>query len=551
MSSSLDRFGLTESQLRELVAEGLRAGGDWCDLYFEDTAYHDLLLRDGVVGSGGYHVDYGCGIRVLKGEKTGYAHAESTDLPSLLSAARAAGAIASSATAASLHVSQPPETSFGPHRVAVPPLTMPRVARFPEAAAASAPPAIADIPADRSSCAQAGKTVAARGLVNGRGPLRSSGRDERSEVLQAWGTGGPAEGFYPELQPWAEAEVAGFVPFLQRIEAGIRARDSRVLKVVAVLSYAVSDVLMFNSLGELTTDHRPLGSLSVQVIFQQGAQTETNTVSRSLRMGAEFISDAVLEDLVSRAVEGMDARFEARRPKGGQMSVVMGAGASGILLHEAMGHAFEADFNRKGQSIFSGRMGERICRAGINILDDGTLPASRGACNVDDEGVPGQKTYMVTDGVLTSYLHDRISARFYGVAPTGNGRRESFRYNPIPRMRATYMESGPDGTREDLIASVRKGIYVDQFANGQVKIGEGDFTFFVKSGFLIEHGRLTMPVKDINIIGNGPQALADIQAVAGDLKVDEGTWTCGKEQSVAVSCGIPSVLIGSLTVGGE
>ena len=362
---------------------------------------------------------------------------------------------------------------------------------------------------------------------------------------------GTTRPLYPEQKPWEEAETAGFIPFLQRIEAGVRARDSRVLKVVAILSYSVSDILMYNSLGELTSDHRPLGSISVQVIFQQGKRTENNTVSRSLRMGAEFINDAVLEDLVSRAVEGMDARFEARRPKGGRMPVVMGAGASGILLHEAMGHAFEADFNRKGQSIFSDRMGQRICRPGINILDDATVPASRGACNFDDEGVPGQKTYMVTDGVLTSYLHDRISASFYGVAPTGNGRRESFRYNPIPRMRATYMESGPDGTREDLIASVKRGIYVDQFANGQVKIGEGDFTFFVKSGFLIEGGRLTMPVKDINIIGNGPEALADIQAVAGDLRIDEGTWTCGKEQSVAVSCGIPSVLIGNLTVGGE
>ena len=475
---SFERFGVTEEQLRALVAEGLRNGGDWCDLYFEDTAYHDLLLRDGVVGSGGYHIDFGCGIRVLKGEKTGYAYAETTDFPSLLQAAKAAGAIASAAG----------------NRV---------------------PQAGLQVPAGAAPCLH--------GTTD----------------------------FYPELAPWEEAEVAGFVPFLQRIEAGIRARDSRVLKVVAILSYSVSDVMMFNSLGELTSDHRPLGSLSVQVIFRQGDRTENNTVSRSLRMGSEFISEEVLEDLVSRAVAGMDARFEARRPKGGQMSVVMGAGASGILLHEAMGHAFEADFNRKGQSIFTDKMGQRICRPGINILDDGTLPRSRGACNYDDEGVPGQKTYMVTDGMLTSYLHDRISAGYYGVAPTGNGRRESFRYNPIPRMRATYMESGPDGTREDLIGSVKKGIYVDQFANGQVKIGEGDFTFFVKSGFLIEKGRLTMPVKDINIIGNGPQALADIVAVAGDLKIDEGTWTCGKEQSVAVSCGIPSVLIRNLTVGGE
>jgi TldD protein len=505
--SHCERFGITEEQLRALVAEGLSAGGDWCDLYFEDTSYHDLLLRDGVVGSGGYHVDFGCGVRVLKGEKTGYAYAESTDFASLRAAARAAGSIANAAIAAPLRGSPGLKTSD-----CVGPLPLP--------------------------------SAAGPSLLRSRGRLRFSDPTAAS-------TPHAMASFYSELTPWEDAEVAGFVPFLQRIEGGIRARDSRVLKVVAVLSYSVSDILMYNSLGELTADHRPLGSLSVQVIFRQGNRTENNTVSRSLRMGAEMISDAVLEDLVSRAVAGMDARFEARRPKGGQMSVVMGAGASGILLHEAMGHAFEADFNRKGQSIFSDKMGKQICRPGINILDDGTLPASRGALNVDDEGVPGQKTYMVTDGRLTSYLHDRISAAWYGVAPTGNGRRESFRYNPIPRMRATYMESGPDGTREDLIASVRKGIYVDQFANGQVKIGEGDFTFFVKSGFLIEKGRLTMPIKDINIIGNGPQALADIQGVAGDLKIDEGTWTCGKEQSAAVSCGIPSVLIGRLTVGGE
>ena len=507
MSSSFDLFGVTGEQLRSLVAEGLRAGGDWCDLYFEDTSYHSLLLRDGEVGSGGYHVDFGCGIRVLRGERTGYAYAESTDFASLLQAARAAGSIADSASAGAV-----------------------------ETAAASG-------------------NRATLGTVRGGTASEAQrwGRAQR-DVSGGWlprNEAALANDFYPERIAWEEAEVAGFVPFLQRLEAGIRARDSRVLKVVATLSYSVSDVMMYNSLGELTSDHRPLGNLSVQVIFRQGDRTENNSVSRSLRMGAEMISEEVLEDLVSRAVEGMDARFEARRPKGGQMSVVMGAGASGILLHEAMGHAFEADFNRKGQSVFSDKMGRRVCRPGINILDDGTLPASRGACNFDDEGVPGQKTYMVTDGVLTSYLHDRISAGYYSVAPTGNGRRESFRYNPIPRMRATYMESGPDGTKEDLIASVRKGIYVDQFANGQVKIGEGDFTFYVKSGFLIESGRLTMPVKDINIIGNGPEALADIRAVAGDLRVDEGTWTCGKEQSVAVSCGIPSVLIGKLTVGGE
>lgn len=263
-----------------------------------------------------------------------------------------------------------------------------------------------------------------------------------------------------------------------------------------------------------------------------------------------MLTESLLDEIADSIEAGIDDRFVAKRPNGGQMPVVMGAGASGILLHEAMGHAFEADFNRKGQSVFSEKMGQKICDESISIVDDGTIPFNRGSINFDDEGVPGQKTYMVKDGILTSYLHDRISAGFYGVSPTGNGRRESFRYAPIPRMRATYMESGK-ADKESIIASVKKGIYVDQFSNGEVQIGEGDFTFFVKSGFLIENGRLTQPVKDINIIGNGPQALADIVAVGNDLKIDEGAWTCGKGQSCPVSCGIPTVLINKLTVGGE
>ncbi len=466
-------FGVSDAQLQSLVAEGLGTGGGWCDLYFEHTAYLDLLLRDSQVGSAGFHIDFGCGIRVLSGEKTGYAYAESTDYPALLSAARAAAGIAG------------------------------------------------------SSC-----------MANGRRP---------EQVKAVSGT----PDCYRMDRDWMQVEIADLTPYLERLEAEIRRRDSRVVKVVAMLSASVSDIMMYNSLGELSTDSRPLCSISVQLVAAQGDRIESRSVSRSLRTGAEFLTGELLQELATEAVARMDESFEASRPKGGRMPVVMAAGASGILLHEAMGHAFEADFNRKGQSIFSDRMGKRICRKGINIVDDGTLPGNRGAVSIDDEGVPGQKTYMVADGVLNSYLHDRISAGFYGVAPTGNGRRESFRYNPIPRMRATYMESGCDGTLDDLVGSVKKGIYVDRFSNGQVKIGEGDFTFYVKSGFLIENGRLTQPVKDLNIIGNGPEALADIRAVAGDLKVDNGTWTCGKEQSVAVSCGIPSVLIGKLTVGGE
>lgn len=461
---------MTETQLLALVAEGLKRGGDWCDLYFEETKYHDLLLRDSEVGAGGFHVDRGCGIRVLKGERTGYAYSESTDFKSLMAAADAASGIADSTAASPV------------------PLEVRRVA-------------------------------------------------------------GPS--FYNEAQPWENAEVSAFIPYLKRLESRIRELDSRVDKVIIMLSYSASSITMFNSLGELTEDFRPLGSISVSAVCKQDGKTRNMNASRSLRCGTEMLTDTLLEELAHNCLDGLDERFEARRPKGGRMSVVMGAGASGILLHEAMGHAFEADFNRKGQSVFCGQVGKRICRKGINIIDDGTLPGNRGAGNFDDEGIAGQKTYMVTDGVLTSYLHDRISAGYYGVEPTGNGRRESFRYNPIPRMRCTYMDSGSDGSVQDLIAGVKHGIYVDKFSNGQVKIGEGDFTFYVQSGKLIENGRLTAPVKDINIIGNGPKALADIVGVASDLKIDDGTWTCGKEQSVSVSCGMPSVLINSLTVGGE
>ena len=330
----------------------------------------------------------------------------------------------------------------------------------------------------------------------------------------------------------------------------IAAKDSRIVKIIVSFSGQVSDILMFNSLGELTFETRPMGILSASVVLSEDGKIESKNTSRAYRAGTEMLTKSLLDEIADSIEAGIDDRFVAKRPKGGQMPVVMGAGASGILLHEAMGHAFEADFNRKGQSVFSEKMGQKICDESISIVDDGTIPFNRGSINFDDEGVPGQKTYMVKDGILTSYLHDRISAGFYGVSPTGNGRRESFRYAPIPRMRATYMESGK-ADKESIIASVKKGIYVDQFSNGEVQIGEGDFTFFVKSGFLIENGRLTQPVKDINIIGNGPQALADIVAVGNDLKIDEGAWTCGKGQSCPVSCGIPTVLINKLTVGGE
>ena len=464
----LDIFKVSEPQLQTLAATALSHGGDFCDMYFEHTTFFNLLLKDGVVSSGGFHTDFGVGIRVLKGEKTGYAYSENTEMKDMVKAAEAASSIALGAEGNRTYL-----------------------------------------------------------------PVNDMTYD-----------------LYPMERNWRECSAASFLPFLKDLEKAIFKKDSRIVKVIARMSDSVSDVMMYNSLGELTCDTRPMGSVTATAVFQQDGKTENATASRSFRTGAELIGPALVREIAEEVVKGIDERFEARRPKGGQMSVVMGAGASGILLHEAMGHAVEADFNRKGQSIFSDKRGTQVCPKGVNVVDDGTVAFNRGSGNYDDEGVPAQKTYMIRDGILESYLHDRISAAWYGVPSTGNGRRESFRYNPIPRMRATYMESG-EASPSDIIASVSHGIYVDEFSNGQVKIGEGDFTFFVKSGFLIENGRLTAPVKDINIIGNGPQALADIVAVGNDLKIDNGTWTCGKEQSVPVSCGIPTVLVNNLTVGGE
>ena len=308
--------------------------------------------------------------------------------------------------------------------------------------------------------------------------------------------------FYSVQTPWDEIAINDKMPFLQKLNDQIFAKDKRVTKVMASLGDTTSHILFCN-------------------------------------------------ELAQEAVDKTSILFQAIKPKGGEMPVVMGAGGSGILLHEAIGHAFEADFNRKNTSIFSDQLNKKVCNEHINVVDDGTIPFNRGSVNIDDEGVDGQKTYIVREGVLTSYLHDRISAKHYGIPSTGNGRRESFRQMPIPRMRATYMEAG-NVTEEEIISTVKKGIYAANFTNGQVQIGAGDFTFFVKDGYLIENGKLTQPIKDINIIGNGPKALADITMVGNNYKMDNGTWTCGKDgQSCPVTCGMPSALVSKLTVGGE
>lgn len=358
------------------------------------------------------------------------------------------------------------------------------------------------------------------------------------------------ENRYPILSSWEDLSVQKRIPYLQKLNDRIFELDSKVIKVNASISDSTSYILYYNSEGLLCEDIRPMVQIVGVCVMQNGDKIETAHASRAARMDVSFLCYDLVEKIAQEAVQQTNRMFESVQPQGGEMPVIMAAGSSGILLHEAIGHAFEADFNRKGISIFTDKFGEIICDQQINVVDDGTLKYDRGAVSFDDEGVEGQKTYIVEDGKLNSYLHDRISAKYYGVNPTGNGRRQSFRSIPVPRMRSTYMEAGKY-TEEEIISSVKKGIFVDHFTNGQVQIGAGDFTFFVKTGYMIEDGKLTRPIKDINIIGNGPKALADITMVGNNLKIDKGAWTCGKDgQGMPVSQGLPSVLVKRLTVGG-
>jgi TldD protein len=341
------------------------------------------------------------------------------------------------------------------------------------------------------------------------------------------------------------------LPLVSGLAERAFAADPRVKKVNVYLRDEAGAILLADSAGRIVEDDQPMTLLFLSLLAEQGGRREQNGYNVAGRAGFEFYTPERLDRVVREAVGRTAILFEAGPPPAGEMPVVLAAGSSGILLHEAIGHGMEADFNRKGVSIYADKIGKPIAKPFVNIVDDAATPGARGAINVDDEGNPAGTTRLVEDGVLATYLHDAISARHYGVAPTGNGRRESYRHPPIPRMRSTYMLPGPHRT-EEIIRSVKRGIYCVNFSNGQVAIGAGDFTFYVKNGWLIEDGKLTRPVKDVNVIGNGPQALERVDMVSDDLAIDEGGWTCGKDgQSVPVSQGLPTVRVSSMTVGGR
>jgi TldD protein len=356
---------------------------------------------------------------------------------------------------------------------------------------------------------------------------------------------------YTTELPWADVGIDRKLPIVRRVDTRARAGDPAVQKVSVNWADADERVLIATLDGHLIMDHRPMTRLTAMVTATRDGETQSGYSNIAAREELSWYTDERIDRMVDEAVERTMILFEARRPPAGEMPVILAAGASGILLHEAIGHGMEADFNRKGTSIYSDMIGKKVAEPFVTIVDQGTIPKERGALNYDDEGNECGRTVMVEDGILRSYLHDSISSRQYDVAATGSGRRQSYQYAPMPRMTCTFMENGPH-TRDEIIAAVDRGIIAETYTNGQVQIGAGDYTFYVKNGWLVEGGKVTAPIKDVNIIGNGPESLKRISMVANDAKLDTGGWTCGKNgQRVPVSQGIPTVLVSNMTVGGE
>ena len=355
---------------------------------------------------------------------------------------------------------------------------------------------------------------------------------------------------YVPQDPLATLADAEKVQLLERLEGYAKALDPRVTQVMASIAGEFEVILVARSDGQLSADIRPLVRVSIQVIAEQGGVREQGSAGGGGRHGYEYFTEAQLRDYAAQAVHQAVTNLAARPAPAGTMTVVLGSGWPGILLHEAIGHGMEGDFNRKGSSAFAGRIGERVAAPGVTVRDDGTLPNRRGSLTRDDEGNPTQCTTLIEDGILKGYMQDTLNARLMKMPITGNARRESFAHIPMPRMTNTYMLNG-NRPPEEIIASVKNGLYAVNFGGGQVDITSGKFVFSAAEAWLIENGKLTTPVKGATLIGNGPDVLTRVSMIGNDMALDPGVGVCGKEgQSVPVGVGQPTLKIDSLTVGG-
>ena len=379
---------------------------------------------------------------------------------------------------------------------------------------------------------------------------RAIARSGGEGKIQAW-RGQPARELYLPRDPFASLAESERVRLLETVDAEARRLDPRVKQVVISLAGEHSQVLIAASDGTLSGDVRPLVRLNVSVIVEENGRREQASAGGGGRVGYDYFTQdgralAYAQEAVRQALVGL----EAEAAPAGTMAVVLGPGWPGVLLHEAIGHGLEGDFNRKGSSVFSGRVGESVANEQCTVVDDGTLPDRRGSLNVDDEGTPSQRTVLIENGRLATYMQDKLNARLMGTDSTGNGRRESYAHLPMPRMTNTYMLPGRY-TRDEIISSVDKGLYAVNFGGGQVDITSGKFVFSASEAYLIEKGKVTRPVKGATLIGNGPDVLTRVSMVGDDLELDWGVGVCGKEgQSVPVGVGQPTLKVDALTVGG-
>lgn len=357
--------------------------------------------------------------------------------------------------------------------------------------------------------------------------------------------------YYPIIAPFEEVSLKSKLPLVKAVNDKCFEKSNLIKKVNAGFHDSMKRVMVVTSDGVKTEDVLPRSYMWASTVAEKDGRKEQAWYNKGGRLDFSHYNLNTANQLADEVIRRSEQAFEAIQPPAGEMPVVLGPGVTGILLHEAIGHGMEADFNRKGESTYSTMIGKKVAEPFVNIIDDGCITNQLGSINFDDEGSKGQKTVLVENGILTSYLHDKISAKHYGIAPTGNGRRQSYQHFPVPRMCNTFMLGGNE-TPEDVIKTAKNGIYIEDVSNGQVKIGEGDFAFYVSQGRMIEDGKLTAPIKDVNIMGNGPKMLQNITMVAHDLVMAEGgAGACGKAgQSVPVGFGMPTCLVKSMTVGG-
>jgi TldD protein len=378
--------------------------------------------------------------------------------------------------------------------------------------------------------------------------ISAAGRSARTKAVSRKIAG--SRSLYNGVDPISTLDSTSKVKLLEKVEKLARAKDPRVAQVMAGLASEYDVVMVARADGTLAADVRPLVRLSVTVIAEQNGRREMGSGGGGGRFGLAYFDDAHINEYVNDAVSAALTNLESRPAPAGEMTVVLGPGWPGILLHEAIGHGLEGDFNRKGSSAFSGRIGQRVAAKGVTVLDDGTIADRRGSLNVDDEGNTSQKNVLIEDGILKGYIQDSMNARLMKVKPTGNGRRESYAHIPMPRMTNTYMLGGgrePD----EIVASIKKGLYATNFGGGQVDITSGKFVFSASEAYWVENGKIQYPVKGATIVGNGPDALTRVTMIGNDMALDSGVGTCGKEgQSVPVGVGQPTLRIDGLTVGG-